>query len=242
MKTLRHEASQRVGRLLIGIACVSAIGCVASTTKSHISKAVGPPRQIPIRSHQVWSGRFDPDGPGAGGGISLLVSRIDNSGNLSGYMESGLLFGGNGRISGAVNGSEINFTLQHETNPSKYEYFSGTMSDGIRGRYRINYGKSKGGAFALHQSNLSEKDFMASYNDLLKRERLARMSNQQSQQYIFTNSPNVASPSSPSGNDWYSEMRQESLMERQTEALEQMQRDASWDGFQRQYQHRSSAY
>ncbi|MCB1132772.1 MAG: hypothetical protein KDN05_16735 [Verrucomicrobiae bacterium] len=225
---------------------VVSFSCSNLANKSNISRSVGESRPANLQSHQAWSGRFDPDGPAKGGTMSLLISTIDSSGNFRGYMESGLLFKGNGRIVGTASGASVSFTLQHEANPAMYESYTGTMSDGIRGRYRTNYGNAKGGAFAIHQTNRSERDFMAAYKDLINREKQYVAENQKSRQHVVTRSQSSPPPRTygvdPYSNmqqDSYDNMRQEQLLERQTEALERMQREQSWQNFEREY-YRSS--
>lgn len=220
------------------------ISC-SNQTRSIISKPVGQLRSIPIKAGQVWNGRYDPDGPRTGGTFSLLISRVDNQGFFSGYIKTGILFAGNGEVEGNVTGSNIRFTLQRKTDPSFVEQYSGTYSDQIRGRYEVQAPHSQIGAFTLVESSTDSKQFLSAYKKSISDE-IEHLAKKRSQQRaVATNtiyvpasgnqfSPPYQSQPRESFNDWDQQRKQEQLMERQTEAMEQMQRDASWNNFERE--------
>ncbi len=80
----------------------------------------------------------------------------------------------------------------------------------------------------------SESQFMASYNKIVIDERSALSISNQSRQtnVVYRDSPSYNTAPQQSYSDFTNQQRQEDYMRRQTEAMEQMQRDSSWNNFE----------
>lgn len=225
--------------LLVSIPTLFA-GC-ASTERSSISKPVGELRPVALRAGQVWSGRYDPDGSRSGGTFSMLVTGISKEGQFSGLMKAGLLFKGNGKVSGTTEGSKLDFTLQGATDSNMIEDYQASYSDRIRGTYAAHSASRRAGAFELVESSISKQQFLASYQQAVKEESEALQRSKSARPKIIYS--NYSQPSGPSYNprpqqsfdDWDNQRTQQQLMERQTEALERMQREQSQNNFERTY-------
>ena len=237
MKRIQLLVKRFLALVIIVIFPTNFQGCADGGERSSIFKPVGQLRSIPLKSGQVWSGSYDPDGRGNGGAFSMLVSEVDSQGNFNGYMKTGLLLTGTGQISGNATGSEIRFTLQHAANTSYREYYNGSYSDQIRGRYQTKTQKSSQGAFSLSISSANEAQFMSSYTKIVTDEKasLAKANQSRPATVVYRDSPSYNSAPRQSYGDWYDQNRRDQLLERQTESMEQMQRDASWNNFERSY-------
>jgi hypothetical protein len=234
MKQILLQFKQSLALAVIVLLPAFLLSCAGGGERSPISKPVGQLRSVPLKSGQVWSGSFDPDGKGNGGTFSMLISDVDSQGNFNGYMKAGLLLTGTGRISGNVTGSNIKFTLQHAANTSYFEYYNGSYSDQLRGRYQTRTHKSSKGAFSLSESLTNQNGFMASYDRIVMDEKSTLVKSEQARKttVVYRDSPSYNTAPQQSYSDFTNQQRQEDYMRRQTEAMEQMQRDSSWNNFE----------
>lgn len=234
MKQILSQFKRSLSLAVIVLFPAFLLNCAGGGERSSVSKPVGQLRSVPLKSRQVWSGSYDPDGRGNGGAFSMLVSEVDNQGNFNGYMKTALLLNGTGPISGKATGSKIDFTLQHAVNTSYYEYYSGSFSDQLRGRYESKSNKHARGAFSLAIISTNQDGFMASYNKIVTDEKsaLAKSAQARKTTIVYRNSPSYNTAPQQSYSDFTNQQRQEDYMRRQTEAMEQMQRDSSWNNFE----------
>jgi hypothetical protein len=230
-------------------ALLSQVSCT-NTNKTPPENPLVPKQNIILKTGQVWNGNYFPDHSNKNRFFQLLISEVNSNGYFKGIIKSDKPFYGNGNISGNVIGSEISFSLIVTYHESWIIDFKGTYSDQIRGAYQERYPLLTKGKFTLNPAYESKSHFITSYQDLIELEKASMAKNRQiakqhssqpsknshtnPSQYTSSYQPRYyAEPEPPRYRDDYYQMKNDRLMERQTEALESIQREQSWNNFEK---------